>query len=239
MNDLYMGIENEIIDKLLYDINNGVYNENEKMPSENDLASKYEISRIKVRNIYKKLEKMGYLYSLQGRGRFLKRRTKTIELVLSGNESFSKKLKENGFKLETINICCEKIEYNKHIYNELRADEDDEIYKIARLRIVDDEPIAIHISYVSKKIFPNIDREGEKITSMFDYYEKNGFKNYMTEKSILEIAYASVQERIYLKCEDLVPILKLETNCTDKNSQKILEYTEIIYRSDRFKYKIY
>ncbi|WP_455799808.1 winged helix-turn-helix domain-containing protein [Clostridium butyricum] len=100
MNDLYMGIENEIIDKLLYDINNGVYNENEKMPSENDLASKYEISRIKVRNIYKKLEKMGYLYSLQGRGRFLKRRTKTIELVLSGNESFSKKLKEMDLNLK-------------------------------------------------------------------------------------------------------------------------------------------
>lgn len=238
MNDSDISIDSKILEALLCGINKDKYKENDKLPSENELAQKYGVSRIKVRNIYKRLEKMGYVYSFQGRGRFVKKRTKTIELVLSGNESFSKKLKENGFKLETKNIFCEKIEYNEQIYKEMQCSIEDDVYKIGRLRIVDGEPIAIHISYVSKRIFPNIDKDGLYIESMFKYYEENGFMNYTSEKSILEVSYPTWDEKEYLQCDELVPVLKLETNCSDKDSDRVLEYTEIIYRSDRFKYKI-
>lgn len=226
------------MDNLLLDIRENKYKSNEKLPSDNDLAEKYDVPRIKVRNVYKKLEQMGYIYSLQGRGRFLKKRGTSIELVLSGNESFSKKLKHSGVNLDTINICTERVPYNEDIWEELCASRHVPVYKIGRLRCVDKEPLAIHFSYVSQKVFKDISAEGKKITSMFDYYREKGFINYSTEKSILEVFYPTSKERKLLECGELVPLLKLRSNCKDNDTGVILEYTEIIYRGDKFIYKI-
>ena len=230
-------IENIIMDNIIININEGRYKPDAKLPSDNELSDKYGVPRIKIRHVYERLESMGYIYSLQGRGRFLKNRSGNIELVLSGNESFSKKIREQGYDLESKNIFCERVPYNEKIYAELRAVKKEEIYRIGRLRIVGGEAIAIHISYVLKSVFPNIYEDGKNITSMFDYYNKNGFSSYSTEKSFLSIAYPTSKERGYLDCGDLVPVLRVETNCRGGDGT-ILEYTEIMYRGDRFKYKI-
>ena len=231
-------MESEIIDDLLLDIRENKYSDNEKLPSENYLSEKYSVPRLQVRNAYKRLEQMGYIYSLQGRGRFLKKKTKNIELMLSGNESFTSKMKANGYNLETINVFCERIPYDEDIFKELRVNREVPVYKIGRLRIVDHEPLAIHISYISKKVFEHISSEGKSITSMFNYYKHKGFIDYKSNKAIIEICYPTSRERSYLKCSELVPVLKLSTNCIHKKSDTILEYTEIIYRGDKVKYKI-
>ena len=230
--------ESEIMDNIVLDIREGKYKNDDKLPSDNELAEKYGVPRIKVRRVYEKLEQMGYIYSRQGIGRFLSKRSTNIELVLSGNESFSKKLKKAGYNLTTQNVFCYRIPYNEHIFNELNVDKSIPVYKIGRLRIVDNEPLAIHISYISKELFPNISTDGKNITSMFDYYKLNGYIDYKAEKTLIEIAYSTSEERRVLKCKELVPLLKLRTNCIDAKSDKVLEYTEIIYRGDKFVYKI-
>ena len=223
-------IENKIMDDILLAIRENKYMPKDKLPSDNELAEKYSVPRIKIREIYKKLEQMGYIYSIQGRGRFVKNRYENINIVLSGNQSFSTKMKEQGYNLETKNIFCERISYNERIYKEIKANKNDEIYKIGRLRIINGEAIAIHISYVLEKLFTNISEEGKNITSMFEYYKEQGFYKYSTEKSILVITYPTSKERSYLECGELVPVLKLETNCKDPEKDLILEYTEILYR---------
>lgn len=233
-----INIENIMMDNMILDIKEGRYKPDNKLPSDNELSQKYGVSRIKVRQVYERLESMGYIYSLQGRGRFLKAKNNEIELILSGNESFSKKINELGYKLVSKNIFCERIPYNEKIYKELIAKKDDEVYRIGRLRIVDGEPIAIHISYVCNKVFSNIFKDGRDITSMFKYYKENGFKSYISKQSVLSIDYPTSKERAYLGCGELVPLLKLETNCIDQEQNIVLEYTEIMYRGDKFKYKI-
>ena len=231
-------MESEIIDDLLLDIKENKYSYDEKLPSENYLSEKYSVPRIQVRNAYKRLEQMGYIYPLQGRGRFLNKQTKSIELLLSGHESFTSNMKANGYNLETINVFCERIPYHEGIFSELGVSREVPVYKIGRLRIVDHEPLAIHISYISKNVFEDISAEGKSITSMFDYYNNKGFIDYKSNKAVIEICYPTSRERSYLNCIELVPVLKLSTNCIDKKSDTILEYTEIIYRGDKFKYKI-
>lgn len=48
-------IEYEIMDNLLLDIRENKYKIDEKLPSDNELAERYNVPRIKVRNIYKKI----------------------------------------------------------------------------------------------------------------------------------------------------------------------------------------
>ncbi|MEG6586446.1 GntR family transcriptional regulator [Dendrosporobacter sp. 1207_IL3150] len=230
--------EDLIVDKIINDITRGTYNEDEKLPSENTLAEVMQVPRIIARKAYEKLDAMGYTYSVQGKGRYVKTRRQKIELVISGNESFTSKMLENGYALMTQQIMLKKISYNEYVYRELRVDVDTDVYKIGRLRIIDGKPVALHISYVSQCLFKNIATDGKEILSMFAYYRKVGYTSFATGKSILSITYPNHKERKLLQCESLVPLLTIETNCMDDNTGQILEYTRIKYRGDYFKYVI-
>ncbi|KPU46292.1 mannosyl-D-glycerate transport/metabolism system repressor MngR [Oxobacter pfennigii] len=229
-------IETLIVDDFMAQITEGRYKAHDKFPSENEMVDIYKVPRIIIRKAYARLEEMGYMYSIQGKGRYFKEKQEQIDLILSGKESFSKKMKDKGFELISKNMFCEKISYDQRIYDELKAHKKDKVYKIGRLRIVDKRPIALHISYVAKSLFSDIHMEGKDIISMFDYYKQKGYEKFDSTKSILSVSFPTTEEKNMLECANLVPILVLETNCIDSSTQKILEYTNILYRSDSFKY---
>lgn len=229
--------EDRIVDKLIKDINKGVYNEVNKLPSENILAEAMQVPRIVARKAYEKLDAMGYTYSVQGKGRYVKARRSKIELVISGNESFTAKMLENGHQLKSQQIMFQKIGYNEYVYKELGLAKGTDVYRIGRLRIIDGKP-ALHISYVSQALFRTIDRDGRKILSMFAYYRQMGYHDFVAGKSTLSITYPNHTERKLLQCESLVPLLTIETTCMDGGTGQVLEYTRIKYRGDYFKYII-
>lgn len=231
-------VESIIIDDIIQDIVLAKYKANDQFPSENELADHYQVPRIKVRNAYLKLEDMGYIYSRQGKGRFLKPKLQQIELHLSGNSSFSEKMKRAGYELVTQNLGCEKIAYDPSIFANLQVQQEDEVFKISRLRIIDGQPLALHISYVAKSVFPRIEVEGGHIQSMFSYYQKQGFTDFVSSKSNVSISFPTSTERSVLACASLVPLLILQSDCIDANQKNVLEYTKIIYRSDSFTYVI-
>ncbi|MBU3189666.1 GntR family transcriptional regulator [Clostridium bowmanii] len=232
------GIETEIFDKLLYDINVGNYKVNDKLPSENEIADMHHVPRIVARKVYEELEELGYIYTQRGKGRYLNERYYEIELVLFGKESFSTKMKSKGYKLITKNIDFEKIKYSEKIFNKLGVTKDDEVFKIARLRIVEGRSVAIHTSYVSKSVFNDIDKYGNSILSMFEYYKQHGYNSFKSSISVLSISIPSSEERKNLECSKLIPVIILETDCIDTDSKVVLEYTKILYRGDCFKYNL-
>ncbi|MFJ7933965.1 GntR family transcriptional regulator [Sporosarcina sp. NPDC096371] len=229
-------IELMIIDDLIEEIVQGKYHANNQFPSENELAKRYDVPRIKVRNAFLKLEDMGYLYSKQGKGRFLKPKKRQIELHLTGSSSFSEKMERAGYDLKTQNLGCEKIAYDPKIYASLNVPEDEEVYKISRLRIIDGLPIALHNSYVAKSTFPQIEQDGDGIQSMFAYYAKQGFTDFLSSKSHVSISFPTNTERTLLECAPFVPLFVLQSDCIDAKRHTGLEYTKIIYRGDSFTY---
>src|SRR5690625_2513022 len=66
-NPLYIQVKEKIIQK----IKAGVYVPNEKLPSERDLCSIFNVSRITVRQAIEELIKSGYIYSVRGSGNFV------------------------------------------------------------------------------------------------------------------------------------------------------------------------
>lgn len=233
-----MADEMEIIDQLISDIQSGKYDPDDKLPSENELADKIQVPRITIRKAYERLQDLGYIYSKQGRGSFVKDRKHQIPLLLTGDVSFSKKMREMGYQLESRSIFCEEVEYNNKIFNFLGVEDTDKVFKIGRIRTIDQTPIALHISYVSQKVFEDIKEEGPKITSMFQYYNQKGLFHFTSAPSILSVVFPTKFEREVLQCSSLVPLLVLESGCLDQKSGTVLEYTKILYRSDRFTYEI-
>lgn len=227
-----------LVDRLILEIHAGNYKPNDKLPSENELAGLYQVPRIVVRKAYERLQELGYIFSKQGKGSYVQNQKLQIPLILTGDVSFSKKMRELNYNFETKNIASEKIPYDTSIYHALKAAPEEQVYKISRLRIVEDCPIAIHTSYLSQSTFENVGREGETITSIFQYYQEQGYTNYESMQSQLVVVFPNKKERDLLKCPSLVPLIQLESGCMDRKSGKVLEYSRNIYRSDCFTYLI-
>ncbi|WP_255367923.1 GntR family transcriptional regulator [Psychrobacillus sp. OK032] len=231
-------METQIIDDVMQQIVSKTMKHGEKIPSENELAAKYKVPRMTVRNALTKLEERGYIYSIQGKGRYLKEASTQIQLHLTGKTSFTDKMKEAGYDLKTENILCEMIAYNEQLFNKINANKEDSVYKIGRIRYINGEPIAIHYSYVSDKMFGEIEKDGPKIKSMFAYYRKLGYKEFASQKSLLSITFPTSEEQQLLFCKSMIPLIVVESECIDVASNEVLEHTKILYRSDKFKYDI-
>ncbi|MBT2582238.1 GntR family transcriptional regulator [Planococcus sp. ISL-109] len=210
----------------------------EKLPSENELADKFGVPRMTVRNALLKLEERGYIYSKQGKGRYLKEESIQIQLHLTAKKSFTEKMELAGYNLETQNISCEKISYDEQIYKALNVNENEDVFRVSRLRLINGEPIAIHNSYVSQVMFPAIEEEGSQIRSMFAYYRKLGYTEFASRQSLLSITFPTLKEQQLLSCKSLVPLIIVESDCVDAKEGKLLEHTKILYRSDKFKYDV-
>lgn len=210
----------------------------EKLPSENELANQYGVPRMTVRAALTKLEERGYIFSKQGKGRFLKEESIQIQLHLTGKVSFTEKMEQAGYNLETRLGGCEKTGYDEKIYQLLDCGPEDSIYKVSRIRFIDGQPIAIHNSFVSEKMFPEIATEGLGIRSMFAYYRKHGHTEFAGSKTLLSIVFPTSAEQELLQCKSMVPLLMVENDCIDEATGKVLEHTRILYRSDKFKYDI-
>lgn len=230
--------ELRIIDDLLELILQGQYEEDDRLPSENELAIFYNTPRINVRNALLKLEDMGYIYSKQGKGRFMKPPKHQMELHLTGSSSFSENIKQAGHDLQTLNLGYIKIPYDPEIYAKLQVQEEEDVLMISRLHIIDSVPATLHISYVAKSVFPQIERDGDSIQSMFSYYAEQGFTEFSSSKSHVNVLFPTSAERSLFECAPLVPLLVVESDCVETNQNIVLEYTKIIYRGDLFTYVI-
>lgn len=227
-----------LVDQLLEEIKIGKYKPNDKLPSENELADLYKVPRMVVRRAYERLQELGIIFSKQGKGSYVQNRKQQIPLILSGDVSFSEKMKALSCRFRTESVFCEQIAYDSKIYHALDADKSEAIYKIGRLRIVDDCPIALHTSYVRQSIFKDIAIRGNEITSIFQYYKSNGYTDFTAPRSNLSVVFPNELERNLLKCSSLIPLLALESGCIDKQTGRMLEYSKIMYRSDCFTYVI-
>lgn len=231
-----MSEEMNIMDHLIADIQAGKYDPDDKLPSENELADLFRVPRMTARKAYERLQELGYIYSKQGKGSFVKDRHQRIPLVLSGNESFSKKMIELGYNYQAKNIFCEPIEYNNKIYQALGVDEQDRVFKVGILRIIDGEPIALHASYVAETMFSDIEKTGRDITSMFEFYKGRGLTEFHSTQTLLSVMYPSKYERELLSCSSLIPLLVLESERVEQTTGRTLEYSKIWYRGDFFTY---
>ena len=231
-------MEKILFEFLLDKIVSGSYPPGERMPSENVLAEEFQVSRITVRNAFTMLESMGYIYSVQGKGRFLKDRHKTLVLNLSGAESFSDKMKQSGVELKTLVTHYAPVEYNSKVFGALTAAADEIVIRIDRLRLINNLPVALHISWLKESRFPDILEKASAVASLFSYFRSKGLSGFTSSRSLMSLTFPSSEESELLGCPSLVPLLLLESDTRLESTGEVLQFTKILYRGDVFNYVI-
>lgn len=208
----------------------------EKLPSENEIAQNFNVSRHKVRSIYDSLEDMGLVYSIQGVGRFALVDLPEISLALN-SDSFTGKMLADGVDLLTKNLGTTRLGPEESTYYRdlgLKGN----IYKISRLRILYGQPAVIHSSYLGDATFPKIESEGSSIKSIHSYYQAKGLEIEDTGNRTIAVKFPKKEEIEIFQCGPLVPLLNVKTSVVKAGTRDLVEVTDVIYRSDIFTYKL-
>lgn len=212
----------------------------DKLPSENDLAELYDAKRIDARNALVQLEKMGIVYGRQGVGRFVNEPLPTLEFLITGTTSFSEKMQAQNIPYESHVIYADYASdaEQAHYRESLRTGEGVKIFKVSRLRIVNEVPCAIHISYIREDLFPHIYSERAELQSVYTYFKAAGRKNLSSRDRVISAQFPTLEEMKLLQCSELVPLMVFETDTYDKDTDECLERVKILYRSDLFKHQL-
>lgn len=177
-----------VINKLKKAINDGNYSENMKLPDERTLSEMYDVSRSTIKRALSVLSNKGVIFKKRGSGTFINPLYLKNDSFFSYNgsnlgitDSFTVPGKTQSIKLLSFDV----VKSNEDTKRDLFLNDDEFVYEIERLRLLDGEPFLIEKSYIPIKLFPELTQEIAQ-SSIFNYMELE--KNKKVTNSYLTIA---------------------------------------------------
>lgn len=217
-------------------IYNKEYNDGEKLPSENQLCKLYSVSRITVRQALSKLEQKNLVYSVHGKGTFVRLADMSRSLVKI--ISFQKTLEQKGLTGHT-----EIEEYSlKKIPENIKATFGiDNIARFCLVGYANDLPIVYYNSYmisvIAEEMFPiaQLWEKEKRAFSTWDIYPEIRIKNlHMEQKLTAVIADNNIAKILKVSKGD--PVMKMETRAYSNGD--LVEYKIAYYRADKYSFTI-
>ncbi len=219
-------IKNDIIEERL--------KQGERLPSEEELAKKYQISRMTLRKSLELLISDGYIYSLHGVGTFIAKRP--VQFNYPKMISFSAYVKAQGHEADSRVLAISEIPYDQKIYDELNLKKKQGVICICRLRIIDGLPVAIENSYHPKENYEHyhVTDVEQDLKSIFNLMEKSGFHATREMDTIGAINADKDQARL-LELNPGDALLSFTTITYSKQGIP-LEYLTMVARPDRVQF---
>jgi GntR family transcriptional regulator len=227
---IYVQIEEAIKEK----IKKREYLPGEELPTERELTELFGVSRMTIRQAISNLVHKGVLYRIPGKGAFVSKEVIEKKLEI---ESFSEDMKKRGLTPGSIVIQFEKISPSDEVREKLSLAEDEKIYLLNRLRLANNEPIAIEYCFLPEKFFPNIIKYNMVNCSLYTIMkeEYGTHFNYM-KQSLKAVSLTKKDAEMLIGKNKGVGLVseKLMYNVEEVP----IEYTKTIYHAERYTFNM-
>jgi GntR family transcriptional regulator len=203
--------------------------------SEQEIAAKYEVSRVTARKALENLVAKNLLYRQPGKGTFVTEQA--MAYGFSTMLSFSRSLSSRGFAVTTQTLDQSLIPFSPGIAEKLRIPAGTDTVIIRRLRFVGGVPTAIHTSYFDARIYTpllDIDLTEE---SLLEAAERVGNIRMVYSSDSLRAVPIKASDSQFLGIPAGTPVLELEGTVFDENNVPS-RYTKGIYRGDMFRLEV-
>lgn len=217
-------------------IEEGEFAPQDAIPSERQLEEQYNLSRPTIRQAIDLLERQGFLYRIHGKGTFVsppKLQKGILELT-----SFSEDMRNRGLEPGQRILEFGLMVPSAKILTQLNLHSGDQVLRIKRVRLGDDDPIGIQDSYLALRKDQVITREEiEEKGSIYTILQQK-FGVFPTEADeTLEVTLATPEEAELLQIPVGSPLL-LNERILWSQDRKAIEFVRILYRGDRYKYYV-
>ena len=191
----------------------GVYPVDSLLPTQTELSTEFNASRMTIKKAVDILTIEGLIYSKQGNG------TKVLDssfwnihnsrVQLNNFNGLSKDLEKDGRAL-TSRIIEFLVEFpSKEISERLQISQTSPVYKIIRLRMLDQEPYVIEHTYMPCDLVPGLNDE-VLLHSIYDYLHRTLNLKFVGSYRNITADKPDKYDKEYLKCEEYTPVLQVE-----------------------------
>ncbi|EGT5762825.1 GntR family transcriptional regulator [Cronobacter sakazakii] len=215
--------------RLLDDIGQGVYQAGQQIPTESELCTLYNVSRITIRKAISDLVKDGVLIRWQGKGTFVQsKKVENALLTVSGFTDFGvsqgKPTKEEVIEQTRVSAdpFCER----------LNIPGGSEMFLLRRVMYLDGEPLFIDASWIPLSRYPQFDAFYSAGASTYQLFQERFDTQVVSDKKTIDIFTATKAEAQWLKCELGEPLFRISKIAYDQH-QKPVHYSELFCRANR------
>lgn len=232
--DESMPIYQQIMKYIEENIRNGVYQKGSIIPSEQEFCRQFNTSRMTVRRAIDALVKEGWLYRIQGRGTFISHLEIQKAYALHG---FTENMIEMGYKPNSKVLNFELTKPDENIARMLKILPTDSIYILERIRMVDNEPIAIEKIHIPEKLCPGLMSYSFETNSLYEVL-KNNYKieAVYSQQKLNAVTIEGEQAKILFNKNKGV-VLRMKNIVFDKNMCPI-EYANSIYHGAKYTFNV-
>ncbi|WP_440897553.1 GntR family transcriptional regulator [Amphibacillus sp. Q70] len=224
----------QLMDKIVAQINRGDYVEHDKLPSERELCEIYNLSRITVRQALQELEREGYIYREHGKGTFVA--PKSFDQPLVNLYSFTEEMKRAGKKPTTKVLSFEKMVVDERLAAKMTLNVYDEVFKVTRLRLANDEPLMYETSFLPLKVFPGLTEETLTMKPMYNVFLEHYGVRVTRATERFSATTVRHDEAQHLKILENQPAMLVKRYAYDRDT--LIEYTISVARGDKFNYTV-
>jgi GntR family transcriptional regulator len=200
------------------------------VPTERDLTAELATSRTTVRRALAELVGEGRLVRRQGSGTFVAEPKIVWPLQMS---SFTNQANAYGYATSTRLLEAARDRADVEIADRLAVKPGAPTYRIERLRLVDDIPMAIESSHLSAARFPGLIGELRREPSLYRILSSKYDVVPIEAEETIETASAAPREADLLGVDTGSPVLVLGRHSFDADNSPI-EYVRSWYRGDRY-----
>ncbi|GAB2571257.1 GntR family transcriptional regulator [Gracilibacillus alcaliphilus] len=229
---LYVQLKHIINEK----IETGEWKRGEATPTELELQKSFDLSRTTVRQALTELVFEGVLERVQGKGTFVA--DKKLEPIRPGLTGFTQDMEAQGHEVSSIIVDKKMIQPEMDIQRSLGLKDGEQVWKLERIRLVNDVPIGYHETYLNTMATPNVNLD------KYDFVSDSLYVSLEREGLILGDSDETVEAMLPNK--SYAEIFEIDPNVPVLNLKRIVrlsdgtpyEFSNMHYRADKYKYTI-
>lgn len=123
------------------------------LPSEREIAERFGVARMTVRQAVDLLVAEGRVYRVHGKGAFVARPSLVMPLTLT---SFTKDMQDRGLRPGSVEIARRLLPADQELSSRLQVAVGEPLHLLERLRLADGEPIAVERSHLVARRTPGL-----------------------------------------------------------------------------------
>ncbi|MBP2057564.1 DNA-binding GntR family transcriptional regulator [Lactobacillus colini] len=144
-----------------------------RLPDERSLSEQYQVSRSSMKRALGLLAQQGIIFKKRGSGTFINPlylKNQSLFKYEGSNLGITDSFKMPGKKQSIELLDYQVVKTDEELKQDLFLKDSDFVYKIKRLRLLDDQPFLIETGYIPIKIAPELTPDILK-SSLFNYLE--------------------------------------------------------------------
>lgn len=217
---------------ILREIESGRWPPDAQLPTENDLARRFRVSKITVRQALRDLAAEGFIRREQGRGTFVERRR--LQQGPRELTSFTSEMRGHGLVPASKVLEQETVPAAPEVAAALGVEPGSSVFRLRRLRLADRQPMGIQTAFVPSQLVPGLADTAFGDASLYDVLQTRYGLHPASARETYCVRLMRKDEAALLDVPVRSPAMTAERITLLADGQP-LEFVQSVMRGDRYK----